>query len=270
MPQGPGAVCRNGGRRRTTGRRTALTWIKAGVARHVGETARSMQQVAPRTHPGSTDGSWTRRGEVWVMASRWSRMVGWLPRPHAAMAAGSLLLIGLVLGVGGLAGTAAFVSYTNTEETSASPGHETRRVPYAEFAAERALAQRQRREARRAVLPMRPLRWGPSCGPVCVPTSKRPGTSSARTNTPEELRGPSLWTAQSVWGEMKPRSLGARAPGGLHDAAAMADEQAPRAARSTRTRLKSGEDVFDCHKGIADTKPAPPEDAAAEEEDFSP
>lgn len=206
-------------------------------------------------------------GEVRVMASRWRRMIGWLRRPHAAMAAGSLLLIGLVLGVGGLAGTAAFVSYTNTEDFCLSC-HEMRAFPYAEF---------QQSAHWRSASGVKP-----GCPDCHVPTalgpkmwakirasySELPGHFLGTINTPEKFEAHRLAMAQSVWAKMK--ATDSRECRGCHDVTAMAlDEQAPRARAQHEDAAKSGETCIDCHKGIAHTKPVLPEDAAAEEEDFS-
>jgi nitrate/TMAO reductase-like tetraheme cytochrome c subunit len=179
------------------------------------------------------------------MASRWRRMIGWLRRPHAAMAAGTLLLIGLVFGVAGLAGSAAFVGYTNTEEFCISC-HEMRAFPYAEF--------------------QQSAHWRSASG-------VKPGCPDC--HVPRAL-GPKMWRKfQATYNELPGHFLGridtdSRECRECHDTTAMAlDEQRPRARAQHEDAAKSGETCIDCHKGIAHTKPKLPDEPAAEEEDFS-
>lgn len=200
------------------------------------------------------------------MASRVRRAIQWLRRPHAAMAAGTLLSIGIVLGAAGLGGFGAFMGATNTEEFCISC-HEMQAFPYAE------LQQSAHWTSASGVRPGCPDCHVPK---ALVPKLVRkiqaslnevPNHLLGKLDTPEKYEAHRLAMAQMVWDEMK--ASDSRECRSCHDVTAMAlDEQRPRARAQHEDAAKTGETCIDCHKGIAHTKPKLPDEPAAEE-DFS-
>ena len=200
------------------------------------------------------------------MASRVRRAIQWLRRPHAAMAAGTLLSIGIVLGAAGLGGFGAFMGHTTTPEFCISC-HEMQAHPYAE------LQQSAHWTSPSGVRPGCPDCHVPKAllpkllRKIQASLNEVPNHLLGKIDTPEKYEAHRLAMAQMVWDEMK--ASDSRECRGCHDVKAMAlDEQRPRARAQHEDAAKTGETCIDCHKGIAHTKPKLPDEPAAED-DFS-
>ena len=201
------------------------------------------------------------------MLKRLRQFWGWLRRPSARLALGTLVLTGGIAALALWVGFSSFLHYSNTlpfctscHEMQAFVFQEYKQSPHysnpsgvraicSDCHVARALGPKLVRKVRATLIE--------------VPSHFR-GTISTR----EKFEAKRLEMAEHVWAEMKAND--SRECRECHSPATMAlAAQKPRARAQHEDALKSGETCIDCHKGIAHKMPVVPGEATPAEEDFN-
>ena len=201
------------------------------------------------------------------MSGRIKQAWTWFRRPSARLAAGALLLGGIVFAGVAWSGFSAFLQYSNTLDFCTSC-HEMQAFVYQEY---RQSVHYQNAAGVRAICAdcHVPHALGAKLWRKVVATfNEVPKHVIGAIDTREKFEARRLALAEHVWAGMKANdSLQCR---GCHSREAMLlENQKPRAKGQHEDALKSGETCIDCHKGIAHKLPKMPEPEQPATEDFA-
>lgn len=188
-----------------------------------------------------------------MAGERWKRLWGWLSKPSASFALGTLVVVGFVAGVIFLGGSYAVVESTNTLEFCISC-HEMRDFVFEEY---RRTVHYENNSGVRAVCAdcHVPTAFGPKLLRKARATIKElPHKLLGSIGTREKFEARRLELAQSVWAIMK--ATDSRECRNCHNREAMLlQTQKPRARSQHEDARRTGETCIDCHEGVAHEKP---------------
>ena len=181
------------------------------------------------------------------------RMWRWLRRPAVAVASGTLLVVGIALGVAGWGGFNWAMELTNTEGFCISC-HEMEQNVFVEY---RTTPHYSNRTGVRATCPdcHVPKEWGPKVVRKIQASYELYGHFiTGVIDTPEKFDAHRLDMATSVWTAMK--KTDSRECRNCHDFEFMDFTlQENRAAQNHQAALDQGKTCIDCHQGIAHRLP---------------
>ncbi len=177
----------------------------------------------------------------------------WLRQPSAGIAAGTLLVGGVVAGIIFWGGFNTAMEATNTMAFCISC-HEMENTVYQEY---KQTVHYQNTSGVRATCAdcHVPKAWGPKVWRKTQATFKElPHKILGTIDTPEKFEAKRLELAEHVWAGMK--ATDSRECRNCHDLNVMTiDTQQRRAQKQHEDAKKSGETCIDCHQGIAHKEP---------------
>jgi len=188
------------------------------------------------------------------------RMWRWLRRPAVAVASGTLLVVGIALGVAGWGGFNWAMELTNTEGFCISC-HEMEQNVFVEY---RTTPHYSNRTGVRATCPdcHVPKDWVHKVLRKVQATNELYHHFLGSVSTPEKFKAKRLELATNVWKGMK--RTDSRECRNCHDFKSMdLSTQEGRASNLHQKALESGGTCIDCHRGIAHQLPAGADAAVA-------
>jgi cytochrome c-type protein NapC len=189
------------------------------------------------------------------MGRRIERLKAWLGSHSPLKLAIVAILVGLIVGVVGLAGTAVVLASTNTEQFCIGC-HEMKDNVYAEF---RGTIHDANRSGVRATCPdcHVPHEIGPKLLAKTKASMEVWGSITGKIATKEKFEAHRYEMARSVWGKMK--DTDSRECRNCHKVEGMSKDLQSEKAQARHAKAKAdGKTCIECHFGIAHAEPEGP------------